>query len=194
MKSFPLPFRSILTLLVVFLITYNCAGQSGSLFAGYKGIPWGSSLSEVSTLFPNLDDQGMQEDNLLHMYMQKKPIEGVINRCYYFWNDKLVKVRLFYYQDFIASTGFKEFVNRMIESFGQPKNQEKDNVLDNDGINWLVGSMLWEDSNTSISFKSRETREPRKNWTYMLEFESVKLFKEAKEGKITEEPTKDWGW
>jgi hypothetical protein len=193
MKSFPLPFRLILTLIIVFLVTYIGVCQSVSLFAGYKGVPWGSSLSEVSAVFPNLEEQGMPEDNLL-LYIQKKPIDGVINRNFYFWDGRLVKVSLFYYQDFIASVGFKEFIDHMKESFGPPKNEEKNKVLDDDGVSWQVGSLSWEDANTSISFKSRETREPKRVGIYMLEFQSVKLLKEIQEGKASGVPQKDWGW
>ena len=54
--------------------------------------------------------------------------------------------------------------------------------------------MSWEDANTSISFESKQMRFPGQQWVYRLEFQSVKLFEQIKEGKEAGEPERDWGW
>ena len=190
--------RSSFILLLVILLTSGpnvCLAQSGSLYAGYKNIPWGSSLEEVSADFPGLEDLGMSEDNVLHIYMQKNPIDGVDNRLFYFWNDKMVRVRLFYDHEFVTGIGVENFVNKMISSFGKPQNQRlRRSVHLNENETWDIFETSWKDNSTTISFESREELTPVTSYVYQLEFQSVKLYKEILEGKPPSDPERDWGW
>jgi hypothetical protein len=195
MKSCSLLTRFLFSILMVISATHICMAQSGSLYAGYKGLPWGGSLSDVIALFSNVEDLGMSEDNILHIYMQKNPIEGVDNRLFYFWNDKLVRVRLFYNHDFVTDIGVENFINKMINSFGKPKDQKlRRHVRLNETETWDILETSWEDKSTKISFESKEMLSPGLNWIYQLEFQSVKLFDEITQGKKTTEPERDWGW
>lgn len=195
MKSFTMSFRIFLVFLVVVLGSYLCIAQSSSIFAGYKGLPWGSSLADVGTHFYDLEDLGMSEDNILHIYMQKNPIDGVDNRLFYFWNDKMVRVRLFYNHDFVTGIGVENFINKMISSFGKPKDQKlRRHVRVSETESWDILETSWADRSTEISFESKEMLSPSENWIYQLEFQSVKLFKEIKEGTEATEPERDWGW
>jgi len=169
--------------------------QSGALFAGYKGLKWGASLSQVNAQFPGLDSLGMSEDKVLHIYMQKNPIEGVDNRLFYFWNDQMVRVRLFYAHQFVTDIGVESFVNRMINSFGKPKSQRlRRGVHLNENETWDIVEASWGDDNTAISFESREELSPKSSWVCQLEFQSVQLLKQITEGEGVTEPERDWGW
>lgn len=195
MKFLTSSLRAVLILSVLLFGNCVCFAQSGSLYAGYKGLPWGTSLSEVQEHFPDMQELGMTEDNVLNIYMQKNPISGVDNRLFYFWNDKLVRVRLFYDHAFITEIGADFFKQKLAESFGSPKSQRfRENVKLEDNINWDIFQMYWEDSNSSISFESKEMRFPGQQWVYQLEFQSVKLFEQIKEGKEASELERDWGW
>jgi len=186
-----------LFLSMVFVASGNltCLAQSGALFAGYKGLKWGASLSQVSAQFPGLDSLGISEDRILHIYMQKNPIEGVDNRLFYFWNDQMVRVRLFYDHQFVTDIGVESFVNRMINSFGKPTSQRlRRGVHLNENETWDIVEASWGDDNTTISFQSREQLSPRSSWVCQLEFQSVRLLKEITEGGGIPEPERDWGW
>ena len=137
----------------------------------------------------------MSEDDILHIYMQKNPIDGVDNRLFYFWNDKMVRVRLFYDHEFVTDFGVENFIGKMISSFGKPKDQKlRRSVRLNEDETWDIFETSWKDRNTTISFESKEMLSPSSNWIYQLEFQSVKLFKEIMEGKAAAEPERDWGW
>jgi hypothetical protein len=195
MKLFTHPLYILFALILLFAAQDVSRAQSGSLFSGYKDIPWGSSLADVTAAFPGLEDLGMSEDNVLHIYMQKNPIDGVDNRLFYFWNDKLVRVRLFYNHEFVTGIGVENFVNKMISSFGKPQNQRlRRGVHMNENETWDVLETSWGDNNTAISFQSREELSPVTSYVYQLEFQSVKLYKEILEGKPASEPDRDWGW
>jgi hypothetical protein len=195
MKFFSRPLGIIVVTCLLVAGCQVCLGKAGSLYAGYKGLPWGSSLADVSAIFPGFEDLGMSEDDVLHIYMQKNPIEGIDNRLFYFWNNKLVRVRLFYSHAFITEVGAETFIGKMTADFGEPKNQKfRENIRLNSDETWDILQMSWEDANTSISFESKEMRSPDKNWVYELQFQSVKLFKEIKEGREASEPERDWGW
>ena len=195
MKILASSLRTILVMSVILSGSCLCFAQSGSLFAGYKGLPWGTSLSEVQTHFSDMQELGMTEDDLLNIYMQKNPIDGVDNRLFYFWNDKLVRVRLFYDHAFITEIGADFFANKIVESFGKPNTQRfRENMKLEDEYNWDILQMFWDDSNTSISFESKQMRFPGQQWVYQLEFQSIKLFEQIKEGEEVGEPERDWGW
>jgi hypothetical protein len=195
MKPFVRSLHLFFALILLFGGYNACRAQSESLYAGYKDIAWGSSLANVSAEFTGLEDLGMSEDNILHIYMQKNPIDGVDNRLFYFWNDKLVRVRLFYNHEFVTGIGIENFVNKMINSFGKPQNQRlRRGVHLNENETWDILETSWGDNNTAISFESREELSPVTSHIYQLQFQSVKLFKEILEGKPTSEPDRDWGW
>lgn len=195
MKFVTSSLRTNVVLSILFLGSCLCFAQSGSLFGGYKGLLWGTILQDVQTHFSDMQELGMTEDDVLNIYMQKNPIDGVDNRLFYFWNDKLVRVRLFYDHAFISEIGADFFTSKIIDSFGKPKSQRfRENVRLEDEYNWDILQMSWEDANTSISFESKQMRFPGQQWVYRLEFQSVKLFEQIKEGKEAGEPERDWGW
>ncbi len=195
MKFSTSSLRNCVVLSVLLFGSYLCFAQSGSLFAGYKGLPWGSNLPDIQAHFSDMQELGMTEDDVLNIYMQKNPIDAVDNRLFYFWNDKLVRVRLFYDHEFITEIGADFFKQKLAESFGNPNNQRfRENVKLEDNKNWDIFQMSWEDVNTSISFESKQMRFPGQQWVYQLEFQSVKLFEQIKEGKEASEPERDWGW
>jgi hypothetical protein len=196
MKSFTISSQILLiSFVIISLCSYQSAAQSSSLFAGYKGLPWGSSLSDIQTLFSSLQDLGKSEDSLLHIYMQKTPLDGVDNRLFYFWNDRLVQVRLFYNHEFVTKMGGEEFIGKMISGFGSPASRKlKQNVKDEDNQGWDILTVTWQDANTSITFESKQSRASANKGFHKLEFQSLKLFKEIKGGGGGGQSERDWGW
>jgi hypothetical protein len=184
MRSLVRPPHIIIAIVLVLMTLNAHLVRCGPLYAGYKDIPWGSSLADVRVAFPGLEDLGMSEDNVLHIDMQKNPIDGVDNRLFYFWNDK-----------FVTGIGVENFVNKMISSFGKPENQRlRRGIHLNENETWDVFETSWKDNNTTISFESREELTPVTSYVYQLEFQSVKLYKQILEGKPSSDSDRDWGW
>jgi len=103
------------------LVSLNVFSQTKSPIIGYDKVAWGASIQAVTQVYPTIRDQTAELDASdkaigIRQFRQNNVGNGIESRFFYFFNNKLYKVVVFYEE--LDEDEIMAVIHKLIDIYG----------------------------------------------------------------------------
>jgi hypothetical protein len=111
-----------LTIMVIFgcIASFNLFAQSASPIIGYDKVQWGTSVQTVTQTYSGIREDTSQDTSIgVREFSQKNVGNGIEERSFYFFNNKLYRVAVRYEKQRDVMTALYALAERLVEIYGK---------------------------------------------------------------------------
>jgi len=113
-----------LFLAVFIMFSLNVYSQNNSPIIGYDKIPWGANVQTVMQVYPTINEETSLDASIgIKEYKQRNAGNGIEERRFFFYNNKLFKVAVTYEEQRESFNSFMALATRLVEIYGKFDNQ-----------------------------------------------------------------------
>jgi hypothetical protein len=109
-----------LFLIVFILYAIRVFSQSSSPIIGYDKVPWGASVQSVAQVYPSIKEQTSDDSSIgLREFTQSNIGNGIETRYFFFFNNKLYKLAVYYEEQTDNFTAFMTLATKLVAVYGK---------------------------------------------------------------------------
>jgi hypothetical protein len=116
--------KHIVFIILIFFTTKNVYPQNNSPIIGYDKIPWGANVQTVTQVYPMTSEDTSPDASIgIKEYKQRNVGNGIEERRFFFYNNRLFKVVVTYEEQSESLNAFMALATKLVEIYGKFDNQ-----------------------------------------------------------------------
>jgi len=102
------------------MFSLNVFSQPKSPIIGYDKVAWGASIQAVIQVYPTIKERTSDDASVgVREFTQSNVGNGIDNRSFFFYNNKLYKVVVSYEEQREALTAFNALASKLVDIYGK---------------------------------------------------------------------------